>query len=66
MVECMPVSEKYPLRHIGHFVAGCPILGSAVADNRCGFDDFYDALGVAPYATIADGDCAFDVVKLML
>ena len=33
MVECMPVSEKYPLRHIGHFVAGCPILGSAVAGN---------------------------------
>jgi hypothetical protein len=66
MVECMPVSEKYPLRHIGHFVAGCPILGSAVAGNACGFDDFYAARGVATFATIADGDCAFDVMKLML
>ncbi len=66
MVECMPVSEKYPLRHIGHFVAGCPIPGSAVAEDRCGFDDFYAARGVATFATIADGDCAFDVMELML
>ena len=65
MVECMPVSEKYPLLHIGHFVAGCAIPGSAVAEIRCGFDDFYAALGVATFATIADGDCAFDVMKLM-
>ena len=66
MVECMPVSEKYPLRHIGHFVAGCPIPGSAVAEDRCGFDGFYAARGVATIATIADGDCAFDVMELML
>ena len=45
MVECMPVLEKYPYRHIGHFVAGCPIPGSAVAQNRRGFDDFYAARG---------------------
>ena len=65
-LACMPVSEQYPLRHIGHFVAGLPIPGSAVAGDSSGFDGFYAALGIAPLATVADGDCAFDVMKQML
>ena len=65
-LACMPVSEQYPLRHIGHFVAGLPIPGSAVAGDSSGFDAFYAALGIAPFATIADGDCAFDVMLMML
>jgi len=65
-LACMPVSEQYPLRHIGHFVAGLPLLGSAVAGDSSGFDGFYAALGIAPLATVADGDCAFDVMKQML
>ena len=65
-MACMPVSEQYPLRHISHFVAGLPIPGSAVAGDSPGFDAFYVALGIAPVATIADGDCAFDVMVMML
>ena len=65
MVECVPVSEQYPLKSVTHFVAGCPIPPSAVAENKCGFEDFYAALGVAVFSTIADGDCAFHVMKHM-
>ena len=63
----MLVSEKQPLPKVGHFVAGCLIPGSsAVAEGSCGFNAFYAALGVAPLATVADGDCAIDVMNMML
>ena len=39
---------------------------SAVAGNTLGFDAFYASLGVAVIATVADGDCALDVMSLML
>ena len=64
--ECMPISKKYPLSRMGHFVAGTVLPGTAVAETTVGFDGFYASLGVATIATVCDGDCGLDVMSLML
>ena len=61
-----PVSEKHPLHSISHFVGGCYIAGSAVVAGTDGFEAFYAALGITAMASILDGDCAFDVMQMML
>ena len=65
-VACMTVSEEHPLKTINHFVGGCHIPGTAVAADADGLEAFYAALGIPPLASILDGDCAFDVMQLML
>jgi hypothetical protein len=65
-VACMTVSEEHPLKTINHFVGGCHIPGTAVAADADGLEAFYAALGITPLASILDGDCAFDVMQLML
>ena len=65
-LECVPISEEHPVGSTNHFVGGCAMPESAVAGNTLGFDAFYASLGVAVIATVADGDCALDVMSLML
>jgi hypothetical protein len=65
-LKCVPISEEHPVGSTNHFVGGCAMPESAVAGNTLGFDAFYASLGVAVIATVADGDCALDVMSLML
>ncbi len=64
-LECVPISEEHPVGSTNLFVGGCAMPESAVAGNTLGFDAFYASLGVAVIATVADGDCALDVMSLM-
>jgi len=68
-VECVPISDQYPLHKMCHFVAGVCIPGTAVAgdgDAAAGFEAFYAQRGVAALPTVVDGDCALDVMDMML
>ena len=67
-MECAPISEDHPLHKMSHFVAGSkiPVCEAAVAEKAPRFAAFYAALGVATMPTICDGDCAVDVMHMML
>jgi len=65
-VACLPISEASPLSATNHFVAGMPIPGAAVPECTDNFDLFYAHHGLATLATICDGDCAIEVMTLML
>jgi len=67
-VECVPISPENPLSQTRHFVAGLPVPVSdtAVAAQTPRFEVFYAALGVSPLPTICDGDCAWDIMTMML
>ena len=65
-MECLPILKEHPLSSTGHFVAGCDMLATTVAEGACGFEAFYAALGVAAIATVCDGDCGLDVMCMML
>ena len=67
-VECFPISCDRPLQNTSHFVAGTrvPAPEAAVAVPAPGFEICYAALGVATIPSICDGDCALDVMTMML
>ena len=67
-VECVQISGEHPLEETSHFVAGTriPALETAVAETAPGIEAFYAALGVATVPSICDGDCAVDVMTMML
>ena len=65
-VELAPVSEQYPLSRTTHYVAGIRIPECEVNGNACSFEAMYASLGIAVLASVMDGDCAFDVMTMML
>ena len=65
-VRCVPVSDMHPLAGARHYVAGIDIPGSAMESDSDDFEQYYAALGVAPLATVCDGDCGLDVMCTML
>ena len=65
-VELIPISALHPLSQTTHFVAGIAIPGCQVMESSCSFEALYASLGVAVMATVLDGDCAFDVMTMML
>ena len=64
--ECRPISDEHPLTKAGHFVAGSPMPEASAALTTGGFTAFYASLGVATIPTVCDGDCALDVMSMML
>ena len=71
MIECVPISEDSPLSRPSHYVAGVPIPAVAAAappavPAATTIEAFYAALGVSMIPSICDGDCAFDVMNMML
>ena len=71
LAVCVPISPLHPLEGVGHYVAGAtmpclPCSAAAVAEDDVPFETFYAALGIATIASICDGDCALDVMCLML
>ena len=63
-VEMTPISSEHPLSKTCHFVAGiaCPACGVDPAP----FNGFYGSIGFAIMPSVLDGDCAFDVMRMML
>ena len=60
------LSAEHPLSKTGHFVAGVILPEREVEASACDFEVLYASLGVAIMATVVDGDCAMDVMTLML
>jgi hypothetical protein len=65
-VELAPISAEHPLSATSHFVAGIRIPECDVLQSSCSFQELYASFGVAIMATSMDGDCAFDVMTIML
>ena len=65
-VDLAPVCEQYPLSRTSHYVAGIRIPECEVIGNVCSFEAMYASLGIAVLASVMDGDCAFDVMTMML
>ena len=65
-VELAPISVDHPLSSTKHFVAGMPCPACEVQQSCCSFEVLYASLGVNIMPTVLDGDCAFDVMCLML
>ena len=61
-----PISEQHPLQTCGHFVGGCRVPVTAVADNTHKFKALYASIGIAPVPSVVDGDCGLDVMNMML
>ena len=67
MIERVPISEEVPLSRTCHYVAGVPIPPqSRIPDTPRTFETFYSSLGVCTVSTVCDGDCALDVMTMML
>ena len=66
--ECIAVCEEYHLHRCVHFIAGIaiPTTASVCPLSRVPIEDFYASLGVSTVLTVADGDCVFDVMTMML
>ena len=64
----MSTSEEYPLRRCVHYIAGNDIPKTAIVCplRRAPITEIYDSLGVSTVLTVADGDCAFDDMAMML
>ena len=65
-VDLVAISEKYPLTSTCHYVAGVSIPECHVVGDAGDFEAFYASLGVGVMASVMDGDCAFDVMTMML
>ena len=65
-MERKAISEQYPLSRCVHFVGGIGIPKAAVAEAGADFEGFYASLGVSVVMTVLNGDCAFDVMLIML
>ena len=64
--ELVAVSDRLPLKDVNHFVAGIRCQDRAVDLETCDFETKYATEGVAVIRTVADGDCALDVMTKML
>ena len=62
----MPISEDAPLQKTTHYVAGLPIPPQPRREGELTFETYYASLGVAALPTVCDGDCALDVLNMML
>ena len=65
-LEMKAISEQYPLSKCVHFVAGIDIPKAAVAEAGPDFEGLYASLGVLVVMTVLNGDCACDVMLMML
>ena len=65
-VELAPISEVHPLSKTSHFVAGIVFPGCHDPPSACSFEALYGGIGVAVLASVLDGDCALDVMTMML
>ena len=67
-MELVAVSDEHPLHTVRHFVGGAAVLApeAAVAVTADDFESTYASLGVAVWTSVLDGDCAFDVMLVML
>ena len=65
-VELIPVSAEHPLSQAVHFVAGIKMPECQVLESSYSFEALYVSLGVAIIASVLDGDCALDVMTMML
>jgi hypothetical protein len=65
-VALAPISEEYPLSKTCHFVGGIGMPPAALPDDGCSFQVLYASLGVATIISVVDGDCALDVMTVML
>ncbi len=65
-VELAPISDEHPLSKTCHFVAGITIPECQAPPSSCSFEALYASLGVAILASVLDGDCALDVMTMML
>ena len=61
-----PISDEHPLHETRHFIAGASAPVTPIGDNTDAFTAFYTKLGVVHLPTLADGDCALDVMLMML
>ena len=64
--ECAPVSDEHPLHTTSHFLSGTTVPESDVSGGASNIGTLYASLGVAVTQTILDGDCALDVMTMML
>jgi len=65
-VELAPISDEHPLSTTCHFVGGIRVPEQTVNQAVCSFAALYASLGVSVLHSILDGDCAFDVMLMML
>ena len=61
---CRPIDDQTPLETVNHFVGGLPHIRGRGAGEDNGIEAFYHRLGVVVVKTVADGDCAIDVMCL--
>ena len=64
--ELAPISDQHPLSRTCHFVAGITIPECKTPPTACSFEALYASLGVAILASVLDGNCALDVMTMML
>jgi len=65
-VALAPISAAYPLSKTCHFVGGMDMHPDTLPDDGCSFEVLYASLGVATMISVGDGDCALDVMTMML
>ena len=67
-MELVPICDEYPLSKKSHFVAGIQVPAVEVLENSVSlsFQVLYASLRVAIIGSVLDGDCAFDVMTMML
>ena len=64
--ELAPICKQFPLHTTRHFVAGIGMEEVEVTGDAYGFDILYASLGIAILICVLDGDCALDVMTMML
>ena len=65
-LSMVAISDAHPLSNTSHFVAAIRVPECSVVAGASGFEAVYASKGVAPIATVMDGDCALDAMTMML
>jgi hypothetical protein len=65
-VEMVAISKEHPLSTTCHFVAGIKVPECKALESALSIETLYASLGVAIIASVMDGDCALDVMTMML
>ena len=65
-VQLAPISAEYPLSKTCHFVGGMVVPAVSLPDDCCNFEILYHSLGLVTLISVVDGDCALDVMTMML
>ena len=65
-LELQAISDEFPLSTCVHFVGGVDMPPTPEAAVSPDFEGMYASLGVSVLVSVLNGNCAFDVMLMML